>query len=201
MLIIWGRINSHNVKKVVWAAQECGLPFERREMGGKFGYTPDYLAKNPNHLVPMIEDGDVVVWESNAILRYLFAAHAPALWPADPAVRAQGDQWMDWQFLYADAQREAFLGCVRGGKDGSDPVVAKSAAACAELMALLDAQLARTPWLSGDSFGVADIPMGTYAHTWFHLPVERPSLPHVEDWMARLRTRPGFQDIAAVPFT
>ncbi|WP_179504597.1 MULTISPECIES: glutathione S-transferase [unclassified Sphingomonas] len=201
MLVIWGRINSHNVKKVVWGARECGLDFERRDMGGSFGYSSDYLAKNPNRLVPMIEDDGVVVWESNAILRYLFAAHAPQLWPADPAARAQGDQWMDWQFLYADAQRDAFLGCVRGGKDGNDPVVAKSAAACAELMAMLDAQLARQPFLSGEAFGVADIPMGTYAHTWFSLPIERPALPHVEAWMARLRTRPGFQDIAAVPFT
>lgn len=201
MLTIWGRINSHNVKKVVWGARECGLDFERRDMGGSFGYSSDYLAKNPNRLVPMIEDDGVVVWESNAILRYLFAAHAPQLWPADPAARAQGDQWMDWQFLYADAQRDAFLGCVRGGKDGSDPVVAKSAAACADLMAMLDAQLARQPFLSGEAFGVADIPMGTYAHTWFSLPIERPALPHVEAWMARLRTRPGFQEIAAVPFT
>lgn len=201
MLIIWGRINSHNVKKVVWGAHECGLVFERREMGGAFGYTPEYLAKNPNRLVPMIEDGATVVWESNAILRYLFAAHAPQMWPADPAARAVGDQWMDWQFLYADAQRDAFLGCVRGGKDGSDPAVAKSAAACAALMAMLDAQLARQPYLSGADFGVADIPMGTYAHTWFSLPIERPTLPHVEAWMERLRTRPGFQAIAAVPFT
>ncbi len=201
MLIIWGRINSHNVKKVVWGAHECGLAFERRDMGGSFGYTPEYLAKNPNRLVPMIEDGSVAVWESNAILRYLFAAHAPQLWPTDPAIRAQGDQWMDWQFLYADAQRDAFLGCVRGGKDGSDPVVAKSATACAALMAMVDAQLTRQPFLSGDSFGVADIPMGTYAHTWFSLPIERPALPHVEAWMERLRTRPGFQAIAAVPFT
>jgi glutathione S-transferase len=201
MLIIWGRINSHNVKKVVWGARECGLDFERRDMGGAFGYTPDYLAKNPNRLVPMIEDGQTVVWESNAILRYLFATHAPQIWPADPAVRAQGDQWMDWQFLYADAQRDAFLGCVRGGKDGSDPVVAKSAAACADLMAMLDAQLAKRPFLSGEAFGLADIPMGTYAHTWFSLPIERPALRHVAAWMDRLRTRPGFQEIAAVPFT
>lgn len=201
MLVIWGRINSHNVKKVVWGAIECGLAYDRREMGGAFGYTPDYLAKNPNRLVPMIEDGEVAVWESNAILRYLAAAHAPALWPADPAARAMGDQWMDWQFLYADAQRDAFLGCVRGGKDGSDPVVAKSAETCAALMAMLDDRLARTPFLTGTAFGIADIPMGTYAHTWFSLPIERPRLPHVEAWMDRLRQRPGFQTIAAVPFT
>jgi glutathione S-transferase len=112
-----------------------------------------------------------------------------ALWPADPAARAMGDQWMDWQFLYADAQRDAFLGCVRGGKDGSDPVVAKSAAACATLMAMLDAQLARQPWL-GRRFGVADIPMGTYAHTWFSLPIERPRCPM---W------RPGWSGCAPGP--
>jgi glutathione S-transferase len=90
---------------------------------------------------------------------------------------------------------------VRHGRDGSDPAVAKSAAACAALMAMLDAQLARQPYLSGEAFGLADIPMGTYAHTWFSLPIARPSLPHVEAWMERLRTRPAFLEIAAVPFT
>ena len=74
MLTIWGRLNSHNVKKVAWLAQEIGLPHQRIDMGGPFGFTDDYLAKNPNRLIPTIEDGDLVLWESNAILRYLGTA-------------------------------------------------------------------------------------------------------------------------------
>ncbi len=201
MITLWGRLNSHNVKKVAWALIEMDLAFERKDMGGQFGYTAEYLAMNPNRMIPAIEDGDFALWESNAILRYLADRHAPAFRSDDPAVRASGDKWMDWQFHFADAQREAFLGCVRHGKDGGDPVVAKSAAAGSAMMAILDAELGRRAWLSGERFGIADIPMGVYAHTFFAIPVERPHLPQLAEWYARLRERPGYASQVMIPLT
>lgn len=201
MITLWGRLNSHNVKKVAWALIEMNLAYERKDIGGQFGYTPEYLVMNPNRMVPAIEDGAFSLWESNAILRYLAARYAPALRSDDAAVRASGDKWMDWQFHFADAQRDAFLGCVRHGKDGSDPGVAKSAAAAAAMMAILDAELARRAWLSGERFGIADIPMGVYAHTFFAIPVERPHLPHLAEWYARLRERPGYASQVMIPLT
>lgn len=201
MITVWGRINSHNVKKVVWAATEAGVPFRRVDMGGPFGYSDAYLALNPNRMVPAISDGDVHLWESNAILRYLADAHAPQLRADDPATRAAGDKWMDWQFHFADAQRDSFLGVVRQGKDASDPAVAASARASEAMMAVLDAGLAGRDWLSGPHFGIADMPMGVYAHTYFALGLERPALPHLAAWYARLRERPAFAEIAAIPLT
>ena len=201
MLTIWGRLNSHNVKKVAWAAIEMDLPHRRIDMGGPFGFTPEYLAKNPNRMIPTIEDGDLVLWESNAILRYLADRHAPSFRADDPAIRAAGDKWMDWQFHFADAQRDAFLGCVRQGKDASDPAVARSAEASGAMMRILDAELATRPWLSGDRFGIADIPMGVYAHTFFSLAVPRPDVPHVAEWYARLRERPGYASQVMIPLT
>ena len=107
---IWGRLNSHNVKKVAWFAEELSLKYQRHDIGGKFGFTDEYLAKNPNRLIPTIEDGKVVLWESNAILRYMAAEYGGAAWfAADPIDRALADRWMDWQFTYADAQRAPFL--------------------------------------------------------------------------------------------
>lgn len=200
-IVLWGRLNSHNVKKVAWALIEMDLPFERRDMGGKFGFTPEYLALNPNRMIPAIEDGNVALWESNAILRYLADAHAPAFRSDDPAIRAAGDKWMDWQFHFADAQRDAFLGCVRHAKDGSDPAVAASAAKAGAMMAIVDAELGRREWLSGDRFGIADIPMGVYAHTFFSIPVERPHLPHLAEWYARLQQRPGYASHVMIPLT
>jgi len=201
MITLWGRLNSHNVKKVAWALIEMDLAFERKDIGGQFGYTPEYLAMNPNRMIPTIEDGGFALWESNAILRYLADRHAPAFRSDDPVVRARGDKWMDWQFHFADAQRDAFLGCVRHGKDGNDPVVARSAAAASAMMAILDAELADREWLSGDRFGIADIPMGVYAHTFFAIPVERPPLPHLADWYARLRERPGYTSQVMIALT
>jgi glutathione S-transferase len=203
MLTIWGRLNSHNVKKVAWFAQELGVPHVRHDIGGQFGFTGAYLAMNPNRLVPTIEHDGLILWESNAILRYLAARFPEAgFWPADPAARAIGDKWIDWQFTYADAQRDAFVNLVRRPADARDmDAVARSQAASTKLMAVLDAALARTPWLSGAAFGVGDIPMGVYAHSWFALGLSDPALTHVAAWYARLQARPGFAGQVMIPLT
>ena len=203
MLTIWGRLNSHNVKKVAWFAVELGLDFERHDVGGKFGMDAAYLAKNPNALIPTIDDGEVTLWESNAILRYLAARHASdRFWPADPAARAVGDKWMDWQIGYADAQRDAFGNLVRRAPEEQDAAaIAASAARCAKQMAIMDDALSRSPWLSGEDFGVGDVPMGVYAHTWFSLAIDRPALPHVEGWYARIKQRPGYAEQVMIPLT
>src|SRR5271155_2321264 len=104
MLTIWGRETSSNVQKVLWACDELDLPFKRIDLGGTFGGTrdPAYLAKNPNGLVPTLEDGDFVLWESHAILRYLAAGDTEnRLLPAglDRRQRANIDRWMDWQLV------------------------------------------------------------------------------------------------------
>ncbi len=203
MLTIWGRLNSHNVKKVVWVAEELGLPYRRHDVGGVFGMDDAYLAKNPNALIPTIEDDGVVLWESNAILRYLAARHGnDAMWPLDPARRALSDRWMDWQFGYADAQRDAFVNLVRRSTDQRDEAaVERSAAACGRMMAVLDRHLAGTPWLSGDAFGTGDIPVGVYAHTYFALGLVRGDVPHVANWYARLQERPGYAANVMIPLT
>lgn len=203
MLTIWGRLNSHNVKKVAWFAQELGIERQRIDIGGKFGMDAAYKAKNPNALIPTIEDGKVTLWESNAILRYLAAQYGgERWWPADPAQRALGDRWMDWQNGYADAQRGAFVNLVRKTASERDPAaIAGSVAACGAMLAVPERYLGETAWLSGDDFGIGDIPMGVYAYTWFTLPIERPALPNVEAWYARLRERPAFVEQVMIPLT
>lgn len=203
MLTIWGRLNSHNVKKVVWLAEEIGLPYVRRDVGGAFGMDAAYLALNPNALIPTIEDDGLALWESNAILRYLAARHAPdRFWPADPTIRAQGDKWMDWQFDFATAQGPAFINLIRRTPAERDEAAIRRAATRAgEMMKLLDDELARHPWLSGEEFGIGDIPMGVYAHTWFTLDITRPDMPHVTAWYNRLKARPGFATQVMIALT
>jgi len=203
MLTIWGRLNSHNVKKVAWFAEEAGLAYVRHDVGGQFGMDADYLAKNPNAMIPTIEDGEVTLWESNAILRYLAARHAPdRFWPASPATRAMSDRWMDWQIDYAEAQRDAFVNLIRRPEEQRDAeAIKRSAEACAKKMSILDAHLAQSPWLSGDAFGIGDVPMGVYAYTWFTLPIERPELPNVTDWYEGLQARDGYASQVMIPLT
>ncbi len=202
MLTIWGRLNSHNVKKVAWFAEEIGIAHVRHDVGGTFGMSDAHVAMNPNKLIPTIEDDGFVLWESNAILRYLAGRYAPAFWPDDAKARAIGDKWMDWQFSYADAQRGAFLNLVRRTQEQRDhAAITRSAEACAKEMAILDRALGERPWLSGDAFGIGDVPMGVYAYTWFTLDIPRPELPHLADWYGRLKTRPGYASQVMIPLT
>ncbi|KKC27562.1 glutathione S-transferase family protein [Sphingomonas sp. SRS2] len=202
MLIIWGRLNSHSVKKVAWAAVEAGILHERRDIGGQFGFTDEYLAMNPNRLIPTIEDHGFVLWESNAILRYLASQYAGELWPTDLQLRASADRWMDWQFSYAEAQFDAFINIVRKAPADRDmAAVAASAKRTGDMMAILDDALAQKPWLSGDDFGIGDIPMGVYAHSWYTLDIERPDRPHVAAWYEKLKARPGYAANVMIPLT
>ncbi|RVQ68977.1 glutathione S-transferase [Croceicoccus ponticola] len=202
-IVIWGRLNSHNVKKVVWLAEEMALPYIRRDVGGPFGMDTAYLAKNPNALIPTIDDGDLTLWESNAILRYLAAQYGgERWWNSDPATRALGDRWMDWHFTYADNQRPAFVSLVRKPEPERDAIVIEQAVGgCAALLAVLEEHLSGHDWLSGDDFGIGDIPMGCYIHTWFALPIERPPFPAIRRWYERLLARPPYRDFVAIPLT
>lgn len=203
MLTIWGRLNSHNVKKVAWLAEEIGLEYVRHDVGGTFGMPEAYLALNPNALIPTIEDDDVTLWESNAILRYLAAVHAPErFWPTDPAERAVGDKWMDWQFAFADAQRDGFVNFIRRSPAQRDEAqIARSLEASASLMKTLDGALDQTGWLSGKALGLGDIPMGVYAHTWFTLDWARPNFPNVRAWYERLMKRPAYARTVMIALT
>jgi glutathione S-transferase len=206
MLKIWGRKNSNNVRKVLWCAEELGLPYERIDAGGAFGVVNDaqYRVKNPNGLVPLIEDGDFVLWESNAIVRYLCARHADGgLQPAELQARASADRWMDWvTSTLAAPYRTVFWGLLRTAEADRDmPAIEAARTLCAELLAVPEQALATQPWLSGAEFGMGDIPLGCFIYGWFEMPIERPSLPHLEAWYARLRERPAYQRAVMTPLT
>ena len=197
MLKIWGRISSVNVQKVVWCADELGLEYERTDVGGKFGGndTPEYLAKNPNGLVPVIDDAGFVLYESNAIVRYLAAKSAGpgALWPTDARHRADVDRWMEWQSTgYTPAMWGAFWQLIRTPAEKRDMALVDSSRAKSEkLSAILDRHLASRRFLTGDSFTAADIVVGCAAHRWLNLPLAREATPHLERWYGELKSRPA----------
>ncbi|WP_165672638.1 glutathione S-transferase [Metapseudomonas otitidis] len=198
MLKIWGRKNSSNVRKALWAAEEVGVAYEPIDAGGAFGLVnePAYRAMNPNGLVPVIEDGDLVLWESNAVVRYLAARYAAGtLYPEDPAVRAVGDKWMDWtSTTLAPAFRELFWGTVRTPPAERDPAcIAAALARCSELLALPEQALAKQPYLSGEALAMGDIPLGCFIYAWFEMPIERPPQPALADWYERLKVRPAYR--------
>ena len=198
MLKVLGRDNSSNVQKVLWCLDELGLPFEREDVGGPFGRNrdPEYLALNPNGLVPTVVDEGRVLWESNTILRYRAASYDTGeLWQADPARRAVGEKWMDWQLsVLAPPMTPLFVQLIRTPDLERDAtLVAKSSAKAASAFRILEEALRDTPWLGGARFTIADIPCGVLTYRWMNLPIERPDLPAVEDWYARLANRHAYR--------
>jgi glutathione S-transferase len=200
MLKIWGRISSINVRKVVVVAQELGVLFERIDAGGAFGVvkTPEFLARNPNGLIPLLEDDQVELWESNAIVRYLCARHAPdTLYPLALPARFDAERWMDWQQTTLNpAGRPAFIQWIRTPADRRDPqVIAQSIAATEPLLALLDQHLSRQPFMTGDRLTMADLPLACEVHRWLNLPQPRTERPHLDRWYAAMLARPSSRGV------
>ncbi len=198
MLKILGKAASINVRKVLWTCDELGLPFEREDWGSGFRATDtaDYLALNPNAMVPVIRDGDFVLWESNAIIRYLAAAYGDgALLPTAPRERAKVEQWMDWQATELNnAWRYAFVALVRKNPAYTDPAaLAASVASWSKHIGILEQQLATTgAYILGDTFSLADVPLGLSVNRWLMTPLQHPEYPAVAAYFERLSQRPAF---------
>lgn len=207
MLKIWGRKNSSNVRKPLWAAEELGLAYEAIDAGGAFGVvdTPEYRAMNPNGRVPVIEDDGFMLWESNAIVRYLLARHAPdSNWySADPRARAIADKWMDWTTSsFAGPFRTVFWGVLRTPADKQDWTAINAAIKeCSELLNMADQALASQPYLSGEEIGMGDIPLGSFIYAWFEMPIERAPQAHLQAWYERLKQRPAYRKAVMTALT
>ena len=205
MIKLWGRKNSINVQKVLWCLNELGLPYERIDAGRGFGVTdtPEYRRMNPNGLVPVLEDGGFVLWESNAIVRYLCSVHAQGtLWPTDSKVRADADRWMDWQTTaFTPAFGPIFHGLVRSPGSRPKEEIEAAIAQGETFAAILDARLAERPFIAGEAFTMGDIPAGCAGFRWLNLPIMRKPRPHLERWVEALLARPATRDVLVLPLT
>jgi glutathione S-transferase len=206
MLVIWGRNNSINVQKVLWCCEEMTVAYKRIDAGAAFGVvnTPEYRNLNPNGLVPTIDDDGFVIWESNAIIRYLAAKHAAArLWPDDLRIRASADQWMDWQqTMFWPAIRPLFMGLIRTAPDKRDArAMEESRLKTAEVLRILDSQLKSRGYVAGDVLTVGDIPLGCAIWRWMAMPIDRPALPNVQRWFDALAQLPAYKTVVMLPLT
>lgn len=205
MLKIWGRINSVNVKKALWAAEELGLKYERIDAGMQYGVnkTPEYLKVNPTGLVPTIDDDGFTLWESHTIVRYLAAKHgAGTLWPTDPKLRADAERWMDWAFTFQSAMRNVFWGLIRTPPEKRDlKAIEEGRKKSAELLAIPESVLSEKPYIAGASFTMGDIPLGCEVQRWMRVPMARPVFPNVQAWFERLGERPAFKKAVDIPLS
>lgn len=206
MIKIWGRKDSSNVQKVLWCCGELGLAYERIDIGGRFGGNKErpYLDLNPNGLVPTIEDGDFVLWESNSIVRYLVDKYGQGrLLPPNPEGRANANRWMDWQLTtMGPALVPLFWAFIRTLPERRDQAAIDEALKRANhAWQIPEEHLAKNRYLAGESFSIGDIPLGIWAYRWFNLPIERPNFPQVRAWYDRLTERPAYRTHVMIPLT
>jgi glutathione S-transferase len=206
MLKIWGRATSSNVQKVLWCCGELGIPFERIDLGGPFGGNQDaeYLALNPNGLVPTVQDGDLVLWESNTICRYLATTHqGERLYPAAPAARALVERWMDWQLSTLGPPMGALLyGLIRTKPEARDQAAIEAARRKALVAwTIVEEALDGRSFLAGSELSLAEIVMGTLVYRWHAFPLERPPLKNLKAWYERMRAGRAFKPHIEIPIT
>jgi glutathione S-transferase len=205
MITLYGRRNSVNVQKALWALGELGLGYAHVDAGGDAGGldAPAFRAMNPHGRVPVLKDGEAAIWESNAIVRYLCAAYSPGvLCPAPETERAMADAWMDWTCATLQPALTglfwAFYRTPAAERNGSRDaqLTADSAAA----IGALDLWLRRRPFVAGEAFSMADIPAGTLVYRYFEMDVARPDAPAVAAWRARLAERAPYREHVMRPF-
>ena len=197
MLKVYGRSDSSNSAKVYWLLDEIGLRCERIDCGGKFGGNdmPAYLSMNPNGKVPTVVDGDLIVWESNAVLRYIASQYKTVdLWPESPKGRAVIDMWMDWNSTTLTPPFTRLRKALKA--DEAAPTAPVFSA-----FELLDKHLADRKYIAGDRFSIADVAAGANIHRWYLLNVEKPELTNLGDYHKRLLDRPAFVGRIAQPLT
>ncbi|GAB7127393.1 glutathione S-transferase [Silvimonas sp. JCM 19000] len=202
---LWGRKNSSNVQRVLWLLAELDVAYERVDIGGAFGGldTPAYRALNPYGRIPALQHGDVAVWESHSILRYLASTFGhPRFWPAAPAQRAAADSWLDWSLsTLQPAFGDLFSVFYRTPLARQNPAAIDQAISRLNpLCQFIDAQLADRPYLAGEHLTLAEFGAGVTLHRYLHLDIAKPDLPHLRAWYQRLLQRPGYAQHVAVTF-
>lgn len=195
MIKLLGRQTSGNVQKVIFLLEELGVPYERQDYGRQFGntQTDEYRAMNPNAKVPTLVDGDLVIWESHTILRYLAAGHGPELAGGAAADKTQVERWMDWLLASLNTP---YVAVFKDSKKTEDERADDYKAQCDDMVAqlrILDGHLAKSSWLALDRFTLADCALGPIVARCMGFPVERPAFANIDRWLAALAERPAFQ--------
>ena len=205
MLQIWGLKKALDVQKVMWTVGELGLEHTCYNVGGPFGGldTEEFARLNPHRRIPVIDDDGTVVWESNAIVRYLAAKYgAGGLWPEDPAGRAIADEWMEW--TATTLQRPvliAFNGLMRTQpRQQNVKMIMNTVKRLHELYEVLDRHLEGRDFIAGDTLTIGDIAAGATLFRYYTMDAPRPKNPNLEAWRDRLKKRATYREHCEIPF-
>ena len=205
MLVIWGRTNSVNVQKVLWCCDELGIEYERIDAGGPFGVvdTPEYRRRNPNGLVPTIDDDGFVLWESNAIVRYLAAKHRCRT--SGPRIHGCGPRptsgWTGPTRFWAALRTASWASIRTPPEKRNEAAIAESLRKTDELLHLVDEHLRSRAYLAGEASPSATSALGARIWRWMAMPIERPAQPSRERWFEGWAQRPAYRKIVMSPLS
>jgi glutathione S-transferase len=190
-----GRKTSGNVQKALFLLEELHIPYTREDYGRQFGNTQTdaYRALNPNAKVPTMIDGDLVIWESHSILRYLAALLAPGLHGTTPGEKTLVERWMDWNLGALNTPYVAVFKDAKNAPEARAADFAEQMKTLVEQLKILDGQLGKREWLALDTFTLAEVSLAPIVKRCLAFPIERPALPALETWQAKIDTRPAFQ--------
>jgi len=194
---------SPNTWKVRAFAHQIGVPLELElvDLTKGTSRTPGFLALNPTGRTPVLVDGDFTLWESSAIMQYLGSVVSTPLWPDDRKTRADIMRWQSWHLAHwaRGVQPMIFENMVKpllkiGEPDRS--ALAQAAELFHQEASMLDAHLARHPYLIDDKPTLADF---TVVAPLFYaepakMPLER--YGHVKRWFGSLAALPAWQQTA-----
>ncbi|XYH99371.1 glutathione S-transferase family protein [Sorangium sp. So ce1128] len=194
---------SPNSRKVRAVAYELGIELEHAHVNILKGESraPAFLAKNPNGRVPILEDGDFVLWESNAIIRYLAARQGTSLVPAGAREQADVDRWLSWQLAYLSpaTTKVAFERVVKRltGQGAPDQAVIDAGTAeFAQCSAVLDAALEGKEYVTG-RLSLADFALAAHYYLTPTYGLDLAPYPRVGAWLERMLSRSSMQRAAA----
>ena len=204
MLVVKGRKTSGNVMKVTWILEELNIPYTQEDVGGKYGKNnePEYLELNPMGLVPTLIDEDIILWESNTIVRYLAKKHSfDSIYPSNDGERAKLELWMDWQiFAINPMMRPVYHGIIRTKPEDRDwEKINENIALGNRLWGILDRHLEGKEYIGGDNLTIADIPLGPIIHRFHSITENRPSTPNIDRWYENLKKSTAYQKIVMIP--
>ncbi len=205
MLKVWGRPNAYNVQKVLWFIHELGIEFEHINIGSVAGEldTEEFFAINPHGRIPVIQDDELHVWESNTILRYLASTYGKELfWLENPVDRSRVERWMDWELASLQPDfLSLFWSYFRTPENQRNRKKIKcSMERCEKNLSILDVHLKNNLYVAGSKFSIADCAVGTSFYRYFNMGINPPILPNVHRWYQRLSDRPAYQKNIMVPF-
>jgi glutathione S-transferase len=197
MITLYGSANS-SAGRCIWLLEELNVPYEQKELDMKAREQKSewFLKLNPNGKVPVVVDGELVLWESFAINHYLAEKYKPELLGRILEDKARVAQWSWWGALHVQKYFDAILYFVLFNVGTKEHAI-KAGEDVKPYLVVLEAHLSERDFVVGKEFTLADLNLGSIINIGIGLNYDFSPYPSIMAWMGRLKTRPAMISLLA----